>query len=256
MLKDKRFLAIVPARIGSIGVRKKNIRLFNGRPLIYWALDSLTSLDDFDKIAVSTDSKEIADCVNKYGSGVEVWRRPDELATSNAHVMDTMQYHVQQLEKEGDVYDYVMMHHATAPLVDRLDVHKALNYLIRKDADFVVSMCKSLLSLGISRPVPDDMMVRGWFPKEFRGLNRQELPQAYELDNNIYVGKWQIFRDNIDYWDTNIYMYEMPQNKCADIDTEEDFKWAEIKFKLLLKEEKKHYHGIVSINGRDIFAKG
>jgi len=248
----------VPARIGSIGVRKKNIRLFNNRPLIYWALDSLTSLDDFDKIAVSTDSKEIADCVLKYGSGVEVWRRPDELATSTAHVMDTMQYHVKQLEEEGDIYDYVMMHHATAPLVDSLDIHKALLYLLNKKADFVVSMCKSLLSLGVSGPVPDDKMVKGWFPKVYRGCNRQELPQTYILDNNIYVGKWGIFKNNIDYWDTNIYMYELPQCKYADIDTEEDFTFAELNFKRLLNKgvlitnNKKSFLGFVkkAWNGR------
>lgn len=236
-LTTQRILAIVPARGGS-SLKDKNIRLFNGRPLIYWALDSLTSLDEIDKVVVSTDSSLIARCALDYGSNVEVWNRPKNLATDTAKVMDTMEFHCRNSKEK---YDYVIMHHATAPMVDRLDIHNALKFMFKNDADFVISMCKTFIPLGICRPVNNDLSVKGWFPKELRGRQRQEMPQTYQLDNNIYMGKWDIFYNNKDCWDSNIMMFEMPQSKYADIDTLDDFLWAETVFKRQLEEDKEHW---------------
>ena len=144
--------------------------------------------------------------------------------------MDTMQYHCEELEWWGSTYDYVIMHHATAPLCDESDIRSAFKTMVRNDADFIISMCKSPIAINVAQPVPEDKWVKGWFPKEYRGLNRQELPVRYELDNNIYMGKWDIFKHNKDYWESKIMMYEMPIEKRADIDTEDDFRWAERQF--------------------------
>ena len=213
-------------------------------------------MGDFDKVVVSTDSKKVKWCVEKYGSGVEVIDRPKKLASNNAHVMDTMQYHLKEMAKRGETYDYVMMHHATAPMVDRFDVHKAINFMLTKDADFVISMCKSEMPHGIALPVPADGLVKGWYPKDIRCKNRQELSHPYQLDNNIYIGKWDIFYHNVDYWNTNIYAFKMPKGKCADIDTEEGFTWAELMFKRVLKADRANYGGQILCGGEDIDAKG
>lgn len=181
-----------------------------------------------DSILVSTDCKKVEWCVAQYRPGIDgLLFRPKKLATAKARVMDTMKYHCRELVKETDRYDIVIMHHATAPLVTYHDIDAALRYFEKKQADFVVSMCPSD-GIGVCRPVPADGLVKGWFPKELVGLNRQEIEPAYQLDNNIYIGKWDIFYHGLDYWNTNIYAFKMPRNKCADIDTEEDFQMAEI----------------------------
>lgn len=222
MINGKKVLAIIPARGGSQGVKDKNIRLFNNRPLIYWALDAVCPVAD--RVVVSTDSKKIEWSLYNYIPFVEVWRRPKKLAGNKARVMDTMQYHLRNCKER---YDYVIMHHATAPLVTSEDMTKALKYAITKDADFVISVCESE-GIGVCRPIPQDDYLKGWFPEDLKGLNRQEMQQTYQLDNNIYIGKWNIFYYNVDYWNTNIYAFRMPRSKCADIDTEDDFIRAEI----------------------------
>jgi len=229
MIDNKRVLCIIPARGGSQGVKDKNIRLFNGRPLIHWALDTLTGSEYVDDIAVSTDSKKIEWGVTRYvekyqNKDIAVWVRPKKLAGNSAHVMDTMQYHTRSLKSK---YDYIIMHHATAPLVTSEDIDKALRFMVNKDADFVISMCKSE-GIGVTKPIPESGYVKGWFPESLKGLNRQEMADAYQLDNNIYIGKWDIFYYGLDYWGTDIYAFKMPRSKCADIDTEEDFLRAEV----------------------------
>ena len=208
-------------------------------------MDALCYSGVCDRIIVSTDSQKIAQCVLKYGSGVGVLYRPTQLATGTSKVMDAIQYHLTW--DIADTYDYVIMHHATAPLADSVDIKEALSTLIENKADFIISMCKSPLSLGVVKPVPENKSVRGWFPKELRGLNRQEIPTRYELDNNIYIGKWDIFKNNMDYWETNIIMYEMPVYKRADIDTEEDFKRAEKQYGNLHNRRNRFFRKIFSV---------
>ena len=228
MIDGKKVLCIIPARGGSQGVKDKNIRLFNGRPLIHWALDAVVNSRYVDEVLVSTDSKKITWSVQTYiarpNALYGVIDRPKKLAGNTARVMDTMQYHTRSLRSK---YDYVIMHHATAPLVTSEDMDKALRYMITKDADFVVSMCKSE-GIGVTKPIPESGYVKGWFPENLKGLNRQEMADAYQLDNNIYIGKWDIFYYGLDYWGTDIYAFKMPRSKCADIDTEEDFLRAEV----------------------------
>jgi len=218
MLHGKKFLCIIPARGGSTGVKDKNIRELCGKPLIAWAIDAAKDSGIHDKIVVSTDNKKIANVAIKYG--VEVVWRPKVLATNNAHVMDAIEYHLEGVKQE---YDYIQLHHATSPLVTGIDILKAAQFMLRKKADFVISMCPCDVPLGVAGPISKDECVKGWFPKDIRCLNRQEVQQSYQLDGNIYIGKYEIFRDNLDYWDSNIYAYKMPINKYCDINTETDF---------------------------------
>lgn len=219
MLHDKKFLCIIPARKGSTGVKDKNIRELCGKPLIAWAIDAAKDSGIHDSVVVSTDSTKISDIAMKYGAD-EVWERPSELATKNAHVMDAIAYHLQE---QGGRWDYVQLHHATNPLVTGIDILKAAQFMLRKKADFVISMCPNEAPLGVAGPIPDSGCVKGWFPKNIRCLNRQEITQPYQLDGNIYMGKYCIFRKNLDYWNTYIYAYKMPMSKYCDINDETDF---------------------------------
>jgi len=194
---------------------------------LVWAIDAAKDAGIFDTIVVSTDGDEIAKVAA--GESIEVWRRPRELADSNSHVMDAIAYHLRlQFNLWGDKWDMVQMLHCTNPLVTGIDILKAAKFAVQKNADFVVSVCKSDVPLGVAKPVPDNKCIKGWFPGHLRQLNRQEIPQTYQLDGNIYLGKYDIFRNNKDYWNTNIYAYKMPRNKYCDINDEHDIKVAEM----------------------------
>ena len=224
------FICVIPARGGSKGVKNKNIQIVGGRPLIAWAIKAARDSGIFRKIVVSTDSNEIGKVAETYGVD-EVWERPEALSQDSSHVMDAIQYHLHKPPNCVFPKDYICLHHATSPLVNGFDIRKAAAWMLHKDADFVISMCPSEVPLGIAKPIPEDGCVKGWSPKELRQLNRQEIQQPYQLDGNIYIGKWDIFYSNIDYWDTNIYAYKMPREKYLDINDESDIKLADSLFR-------------------------
>jgi CMP-N-acetylneuraminic acid synthetase len=194
-----------------------------GKPLIAWAIAAAKNSGIFDKIVVSTDGIKISDIAMQYGAD-EVWERPPELATKNAHISDAVAYH---LCKQDETYDYVQLLHATNPLVTGIDILKAAQFMHRKQADFVISVCKSDVPLGVAKPIPPGDYIRNWFPRSLRNKNRQEVEQTWQLDGNIYIGKYEIFKENKDYWDTKIYAYKMPISKYCDIDDETDFTIAQ-----------------------------
>lgn len=226
--KDKKWLCIIPARGGSKGLKDKNIRTLYGQPLIYWAIKAAKDSGLFDSVVVNTDSTKIAKVAKSCDT--EVYMRPKELAKDNSHVMDAIQEQLHNIDEE---YDYVCMHHATNPVVTGIDLLKAGKFMVQKNADFVLSVCESDVPLGVARPLPEDRCVKGWFPEELRQLNRQQISQTYQLDGNIYMGRWDVFYENKDYWDTNIYAYVMPRDKYCDINDEIDFKVAEMKMEEL-----------------------
>ncbi len=224
-------MCLIPARSGS-SLKDKNIRKLCGKPLIGWAIEAAKVSGIHHKIVVSTDSNKIADVAISCGAD-EIWWRPKELSSDNAHIMDAVSYHLN--ERGSEEWDYVQLHHATAPLVTGIDILKAAKFMLCKEADFVISMCPSDTPLGVAKPLSEDCKVNGWFPKAIRCLNRQELETPYQLDNNIYMGKYEIFRDKIDYWETNIYAYKMSLSKYCEIHDETDFQIARCKL-----EERSH----------------
>lgn len=225
-----KFLCIIPARGGSKEIKDKNIQIVGGKPLIAWAIKAAKDSGIFREIVVSTDSNEIGEVVISYGAD-DVWWRPEGLSQDTSHVMDAICWHLHHFKHDYTNYDYVQLHHATSPLVTGFDIRKAASFMLHKNADFVISMCPSDVPLGIAKPIPEDGCVKGWSPKELRQLNRQEIQQPYQLDGNIYIGKWDIFYNNIDYWDTNIYAYKMSREKYLDINDESDIKLADSLFR-------------------------
>ena len=220
MYKNKKFMCIIPARGGSKGLRHKNILPLAGKPLISYAINAAKESGIFDYIAVSTESLDIAAIVKKYG--IEVIHRPASLATDKADVMDTMQHAILPFTD----YDYVQLLEPTSPLVDGEDIRQAADMLIKTDADMIIGVCESKAPLGISKPLGDDYSMRNFLPSVFRRKGRQEVPKSYQINSHIYVGRWKIFKDNLDYWDMDVRGFIMPQEKSVHIDNPVDMSYA------------------------------
>ena len=108
MIGSKKILGFIPARGGSKGLPRKNIKLLSGKPLIAWTIEEARKSAIFDRILVSTDDEEIAEVARAYGADVP-FIRPKELATDEAKGIDVFFHAVQWLRDHGETYDLFML---------------------------------------------------------------------------------------------------------------------------------------------------
>jgi len=219
-------VAIIPARGGSKGLKNKNIKMCAGKPLLYWVAEAARQSKVFDRIVVSTDSKKIAKVAK--GLSLEVQMRPQHLSGDEVGVTEILPYVIRHLGKE---YKYTAILEPTGPLVEATDLSSALAFLKLKNAEMLISVCKTAAPLGFTAPLKLGESVQGWFPKSRRHTNRQDVVPYYQLDGNIYIAETWIFDQQVDYWETNIIPYSMHPTKFVDIDDAWDFEIAEYKLK-------------------------
>ena len=233
MFKGRRFLALIPARGGSKGLKDKNIRQLNNKPLLAYTIEAAKESEIFDRIIVSTDSEKIAAVALKYGAEVP-FMRPKELATDTASSMDVLIYTIELLQESNDKYDYVALLQPTSPLRTSQDIVGAVNLLIEKNANSVVSVCRVEHSPLWSNTLPEDLSLKDFIRPEIRNLRRQDLPIFYRLNGAIYIVKVSYILESKDFFGQESYAYIMPVNRSVDIDTELDLVLAEV----LLQHEK------------------
>ena len=129
----KRVLALIPARGGSKGLPRKNVRNICGKPLIAWSVEAAKKCRYTDAVVVSTDDREIADAAQSAGAAVP-FMRPAELATDAASSMDVILHAISYFEKKGESFDVLVLLQPTSPLRDSGHVEEALDMFIKKNA--------------------------------------------------------------------------------------------------------------------------
>jgi CMP-N,N'-diacetyllegionaminic acid synthase len=232
MKKDKSFLCLLLARGGSKQLPGKNLKFFNGKPLLAHTIETVLESNVFDRFILSTDSPEIAEVGCQYG--VEVpFMRPYELSQDDSKAADAIVHTLEWVQQNDTKYDYVQYIFATAPLRTAEDIRKAIELLLEKDADMVISVCPTEHPAWWMNTLGTDQSLRGFIRPEHRGKNRQQLPITYRLNGSIYVGKWDVFYNKCDWFEQDTYAYIMPTERSVDIDSLLDFRLAE----LLLKEQ-------------------
>lgn len=131
-------IAFIPVRGGSKSIKLKNIKLLNGRPLIYWTLDAAHSCKEIDKIVVSTDSDEIKKCVESYDSKkIEIFNRSKENATDTATTESAMLEYAEKYEFEN-----MVLIQATSPMLTTNDLQRGIKKFNEKDVDSVLSVVR------------------------------------------------------------------------------------------------------------------
>lgn len=136
---SKKILAIIPARGGSKNIPQKNIKLFLGKPLIFYAISAAQKSKHIDRIVVSTDDDEISRCVRKYK--VDVINRPKKLAQDDTPMDPVLMHAVNFLEKEKKYYpDVVVLLQPTSPLRRTQHVDEAIEKFLRERVDSLVSV--------------------------------------------------------------------------------------------------------------------
>ena len=129
-------LAVITARSGSKGIKDKNIRLINGKPLLAYSIEVALKTKLFDTIHVSTDSEYYADIARNYGADIPFLRN-DELATDNADSWDVLRFVVKEYEKMGKRFDTITLLQPTSPLRTEIDICRAFEIYVEKQAENV-----------------------------------------------------------------------------------------------------------------------
>ena len=222
----KSIVCLLLARGGSKGLPEKNIKPLNGKPLIYYTIKAIQEANIYDRIILSTDSEEIAKIATDYD--VEVpFVRPQKFATDKSSALDAIQHALKWIKSNDKVYDYVQYIFPTSPLRTSEDLIKGFNLLIKNNADMVISVCENDHPIEWSNTLTKNSSMQSFIKKEYRNLNRQDLKKSFRINGSIYVGKWEIFYNKLDWFEKNTYAYIMPKLRSIDIDDEYDFKFAE-----------------------------
>ncbi|MFC1986967.1 cytidylyltransferase domain-containing protein [Chloroflexota bacterium] len=214
--------AIIPARGGSKGIPRKNIRLLAGKPLIAYSIERALQAQQVNRTIVSTEDAEIAKVAQQYGAEVVI--RPPELATDTASSESVLLHVLSFLEQqEGYVPSLIVLLQPTSPLRQPDDIDNAINKLIKDKAD-------SLLSLTESREFMWEKTEQGYTSLTFDYKDRkrrQELEPLYYENGAIYVFKPEIIKKYQNRLGGKISVYLMQPWQRVDIDDFDSFEWCE-----------------------------
>ena len=222
-MPSKKYLAIIPARGGSKRLPRKNILPLAGKPLIGWTIEAALNCNAISKIVVSSDDDEILAVANSYK--VDALKRPEYLATDTATSFDAIKHAI-----ECDPgYEYIILLQPTSPLRTTKHLQEAILLLEEKQADAVISVCETEHSPLWTNTLPVDKSMQGFLREELLNIRSQDLPIYYRLNGAIYICKTnKLLEAESFFLKENIYAYLMDIKSSVDIDTEIDFKWAEL----------------------------
>jgi len=223
--KNKKILAVIPARGGSKEIPRKNIRLLAGKPLIAYTIEAALKSKYVDKVIVSTEDIEISQISEQYGA--EVVKRPEKLARDETPTLSVIQHVVRRLKEK---YDIIVALQPTSPLRDEKDIDAAIDLFGKHGTDSLVSVCEVEHHPYWMVRVTNGK-VEPFVKTDKEYPRRQDLPKLYRFNGAIYIAKKDILMKENKIFGKNATAFIMPLEKSIDIDTELDFKLAEILMK-------------------------
>jgi len=219
-----KIIAIIPARGGSKGVSKKNIRLLAEKPLIHYTIHAAQNSNYVDHVIVSTDDDEIIKVASI--KDVQVIKRPSEIAGDDAPTIDAILHVLDNSDKLGLKPDLVVLLQPTSPFRAPSDIDAALDIFLQNDCDSVISVVES------THPPFWNMVVKGsylqpLFDQESLRMRRQDLPKTYLPNGAIYIASAGTLKQTHSFYTTKTKPYIMPAERSLDIDSEFDLLFAE-----------------------------
>lgn len=221
-------LAIIPARGGSKGVPGKNIKTLKGKPLISYTIEAALEVPEIERIVVTTDSIEIAEVAVQYGAEVP-FIRPHNLATDDAVACDVYLHAVEYMrDKEKIDIESFMVLLPTAPFRNSTDIKNALDLFYRTDSETLVSMTEADVPISWYYMMNSvGRVYNAGFDGKNCLQNRQNNARYYIPNGAIYILNYKLLKNERTYYSDNTIAYIMERSKSIDIDTLEDFQYAE-----------------------------
>ena len=228
-------IAIITARGGSKRIPKKNIKMFCGKPIIAYSIEAALGSGIFSEVMVSTDSEEIAEIARKYGASVP-FMRSTKTADDYATTADVLLEVLNQYKKIGKKFDYMCCVYPTAPFVTGDKLKAALKLLKENDS------IEAMPVVAFSYPPQRAFIIRNNYAeykeKKYITTRSQDLEKVYHDAGQFYfydISKYLKINGKIE---DNISPIIVSEMEVQDIDNEDDWKLAELKYKLLKEKLK------------------
>jgi CMP-N,N'-diacetyllegionaminic acid synthase len=221
-------LAVICARGGSKGIPGKNIRPVGGKPLIAWSILSARESAVFQRIVVSTDSREIAEIADQFGAEIP-FMRPAELAADDTPGTDPVLHAVRWLEThEQFAPEWIMLLQPTSPLRTPEDIRGALALAERKRADAVVSVTPVEDHPFWMKRIDENGCLEDFIPNTRTVNRRQDLPPVYALNGAIYLVRRRALLEDGTLFPKPTHALVMPRERSLDVDTPWDLHVADL----------------------------
>ncbi|WP_024605765.1 MULTISPECIES: acylneuraminate cytidylyltransferase family protein [unclassified Pseudoalteromonas] len=222
MINGKKVLAVIPARGGSKRLPRKNILKLAGKPLIAWSIEAGLNSKYVDEVIVTSDDNEILNISKSLGA--DTIKRPEVLASDIATTFDAIKHVIDNTQS----YDYIILLQATSPLRNETHLDSAVELLIKKQADSIVSVCEMNHSPLWSNTLNGDLSMDDFLDEEVLNKRSQDLEKYYRLNGAIYICKVdKLLAAGSFMLKANTFAYLMDSKSSIDIDEEIDFKIAE-----------------------------
>ncbi|MBA5851073.1 acylneuraminate cytidylyltransferase family protein [Clostridium sp. cel8] len=229
VINNKKVLAIIPARGGSKGIPRKNIKNINGRPLISYSIEEARKSKYIDKLIVSTEDSEIAKISKKFGAEIP-FLRPKELSKDTTPGIEPILHAVSWFKNKGITFDYVMCLQCTSPFRKYSQIDKAIEVLIEKNGDSIVSVCESEITPYWMKKIEYGKL-KDFLDSNIFYTRRQDAPKVYRLNGAIYMAKIDVLVKYKNWYTENTLPYVMDEISSIDIDNMLDFKFVEFLMK-------------------------
>jgi len=218
-------VAIIPARGGSKRIPRKNIKEFNGKPIIAWAILAAQESGLFDYIIVSTDDDEIKSVSEKYGAIVP-FIRPVDISDDYTPTVSVMSHAVGKIDELYQHVEYACCIYPCSPLLLSSDIVRAFNMLESTGADFVYPVVEYPHPIFRSMSQSEDGKMKFLYP-EYELTRTQDLEKVFHDAGQFYWGKAKSWR-GLKKMHTDGLGMEIPSYRVVDIDNEDDWKRAEL----------------------------
>ncbi len=228
-----RRIAVITARGGSKRIPRKNIRDFCGKPILAYSVEAALASGAFDTVMVSTEDKEIAEIAEGYGAEVPFFRSGRN-ADDFAATRDVLREVLEEYESRGERFDVMCCIYPTAPFVTAQRLREAAELLEKNGADSVLPVVRFSFPPQRCVIVKDGAVQFKW--PEYAQARSQDLEPYYHDAGQFYCLKVESFREqNVMVMKRTIPLI-LSEMEIQDIDTEEDWRLAELKYRLLHQE--------------------
>lgn len=216
-------VAVIPARGGSTRLKGKNIYPLAGKPLIAYTIEAVIDSKCFDKIYVSTDSKEIAEVANRYPE-VEIYDREAEFSGERVTVVSALIDMMSKIEKY-DIFAYFL---PTCPFRNAEDIKQGVS-LLTEEVDSVISTCHFDAPPQLAMIDGNDNYAYPVFDNLTAGVTNSKFIQKYiKPSGGFYMGHWDRILQNGNFFTGRIKSVLTPKERAVDIDNLLDIKFAEL----------------------------
>lgn len=225
MYKGKKILAVIPARGGSKGIPNKNIILLKNKPLLSYSIEVAQQCKYIDKVLVSTDSEKIKEIAEKLNADVP-FIRPAALSSDTSRTIDVILHAITQLEKRGEVFDYILLLQPTQPYRKLQHIEEVIKQAVDLGYTSIVSVSEVEEHPLLMRKISEEGKLCSLLKKN-SSVRRQDFDVVYKVNGSIYMNKIDNNLNEDTSLNDNEWPYIMDKKYSIDIDTISDLKKAE-----------------------------